>query len=159
MAHLSIKVNEAGLISMFQGEYTNNMDEKGRVNIPASFRDVLRKSYSETSIIVARDPQNKCLRVYPQREWRRLLAKIGARPSNDRIVQAFKRTVISSAQEYAPDKQGRVLIPQSLRSYAGITKSTVFAGSVETFEIWDALAWDEQLNASLALLQNQDLDF
>ncbi len=144
---------------MFQGEYTNNMDEKGRVNIPASFRDVLQKSYNETSIIVARDPQNMCLRAYPQREWRRLLAKIGARPSNDRIVQAFKRTVISSAQEYAPDKQGRVLIPQSLRSYAGISKSAVFAGSVDTFEIWDATAWDEQLTASLALLQNQDLDF
>ncbi|MBN4058218.1 division/cell wall cluster transcriptional repressor MraZ [Mariprofundus ferrooxydans] len=144
---------------MFQGEYTNNMDDKGRVNIPAPFRDVLQKSYNQPSIIIARDPQTLCLRAYPQQEWKRLLAKIGARPSNDRIVQAFKRTVISSAQEYCPDKQGRVLIPQNLRDYAGIAKSTVFAGSVDTFEIWDATAWEAQLASSLALLQNQDLDF
>ena len=144
---------------MFQGEYTNNMDDKGRINIPAPFRDVLQKSYAEPIIIIARDPQNPCLRVYPQQEWKRLLAKIGARPSNDRIVQAFKRTVISSAQEYSPDKQGRVLIPQNLRDYAGVGKGTVFAGSLDTFEIWDANAWDTQLASSLALLQNQDLDF
>ncbi len=144
---------------MFQGEYTNNMDDKGRINIPAPFRDVLQKSYNEPTVIIARDPQNSCLRVYPQQEWRRLLAKVGARSSNDRIVQAFKRTVISSAQEYCPDKQGRVLIPQNLRDYAGVGKSAVFAGSVDTFEIWDATAWDAQLASSLAILQDQDLDF
>jgi MraZ protein len=144
---------------MFQGEYTNNMDDKGRLNIPAPFRDVLQRNYNESTIIVARDPQTACLRAYPAQEWRRLLAKVGARPSNDRVVQAFKRTVISSAQEYHPDKQGRVLIPQSLRAYAGMHKETVFAGSVNTFEIWDAKAWDAQLASSLALLQDQDLDF
>ena len=144
---------------MFQGEYTNNMDDKGRVNIPAPFRDVLQKSYNQPAIIIARDPQTLCLRAYPQQEWKRLLAKVGARPSSDRVVQAFKRTVISSAQEYFPDKQGRVLIPQNLRDYAGAGKSIVFAGSVDTFEIWDATAWEAQLASSLALLQNQDLDF
>ncbi|MDX8388677.1 MAG: division/cell wall cluster transcriptional repressor MraZ [Ghiorsea sp.] len=144
---------------MFQGEYTNNMDDKGRINIPAPFRDVLLKSHNEPTIIVARDAQTTCLRAYPLREWKRFLAKLGSRPSNDRVVQAIKRVVVSSAQEYHPDKQGRVLIPQSLRSYAGLAKSTVFAGSSETFEIWDATAWDAQLASSLALLQNQDLDF
>ncbi len=144
---------------MFQGEYTNNMDDKGRLNIPAPFRDVLQRNYNEPTIIVARDPQTACLRTYPLQEWKRLLAKVGARPSNDRVVQAFKRTVISSAQEYHPDKQGRVLIPQTLRTYAGMSKATVFAGSVNTFEIWDAKAWDAQLTSSLALLQDQDLDF
>ena len=144
---------------MFQGEYTNNMDDKGRVNIPAPFRDVLLKLHNEPTIIVARDPQTACLRVYPLREWKRLLAKLGARPTSDRIVLAFKRAVVSSAQEYHPDKQGRVLIPQPLRTHAGLTKSTVFAGSAETFEIWDSEAWQTQLASSLALLQDQDLDF
>ncbi len=144
---------------MFQGEYTNNMDDKGRVNIPAPFRDVLLKSYNEPTIIVARDAQSSCLRAYPLREWKRLLAKLGARPGSDRVVQAFKRAVVSSAQEYAPDKQGRVLIPQSLRTHAGLMKSTVFAGSADTFEIWDAAAWESQLESSLALLQDQELDF
>ena len=144
---------------MFQGEYTNNMDDKGRVNIPAPFRDVLQKSHNEPTIIVTRDPQAACLRVYPLREWKRLLAKLGTYPNNDRVVQAFKRAVVSSAQEYSPDKQGRILIPQSLRTHAGLTKSTVFAGQSETFEIWDAVAWEQQLASSFALLQDQDLGF
>ncbi len=144
---------------MFQGEYTNNMDDKGRVNIPAPFREVLQNAYTEPTMIVARDAQAACLRVYPLREWNRLLAKLGARPSSDRTVQAFKRAVVSSAQEYHPDKQGRVLIPQSLRNHAGLSKPTVFAGSAETFEMWDATAWEAQLTSSLAFLQNQDLDF
>ena len=144
---------------MFQGEYTNNMDDKGRVNIPAPFRDVLLKNYDDSSIVVTRDPYSPCLRAYPQREWKRLLAKVSARSSNDRAVIAYKRTVISSAQEYAPDKQGRVLIPQNLRDYASISKGTVFAGSLDTFEIWDVSAWDAQLASSLSLLQDMDLDF
>jgi len=144
---------------MFQGEYTNNMDDKGRVNIPAPFRDVLSNAHHESTIIIARDAQTTCLRAYPLREWKALLAKLGSRPRSDRVVQAFKRAVVSSAQEYHPDKQGRILIPQPLRAYAGLTKSTVFAGSAETFEIWDTTAWDAQLAASLALLQDQDLDF
>jgi len=145
--------------SMFQGEFTNNMDEKGRVNIPAPFRDALQKSYNEGTLIVARDAQSPCLRAYPLREWNRLLAKLGAMPANDRVVLAFKRAVVSSALEYQPDKQGRILIPQTLRNHAGILKSTVFAGLNDTFEIWDALAWEKQLASSLALLQDQDLSF
>lgn len=144
---------------MFQGEYTNNMDDKGRINIPAPFRDVLLKSYNEPTIIVARDAQATCLRAYPLQEWRRLLAKLGARPSSDRIVQAFKRAVVSSAQEYHPDKQGRVLIPQTLRTYASLSKSTVFAGLGDTFEIWDEVAWRAKVEEDLILLQDQDLDF
>ncbi|MCF6208334.1 MAG: division/cell wall cluster transcriptional repressor MraZ [Ghiorsea sp.] len=144
---------------MFQGEYTNNMDDKGRVNIPAPFRDVLLKNYDDSFIVVTRDPYAPCLRAYPQREWKRLLAKVSAKPSNDRTVIAFKRTVISSAQEYAPDKQGRVLIPQNLRDYASLSKGCVFAGSLDTFEIWDVSAWDAQLASSLSLLQDMDLDF
>ncbi len=144
---------------MFQGEYTNNMDDKGRVNIPASFREVLLKNYDDPSIVVTRDPYAPCLRAYPQREWKRLLTKVLARSSNDRAVIAFKRTVVSSAQEYAPDKQGRVLIPQNLRDYANISKGTVFVGSLDTFEIWDVSAWEAQLASSLSLLQDMDLDF
>jgi MraZ protein len=144
---------------MFQGEYTNNMDDKGRINIPAPFREVLLHSHNEPTIIVARDAQSTCLRAYPLREWKRLLAKLGARPSSDRVVQAFKRAVISSAQEYHPDKQGRILQPQSLRHYAGLSKQTVFAGSADTFEIWDTAAWETQISSSLAFLQTQDLDF
>lgn len=144
---------------MFQGEFSNNMDEKGRVNIPAPFRDVLQKTYNNGMIIVARDAQTSCLRAYPLKEWSRLITKLGTMPSSDRVVQAFKRAVVSSALEYQPDKQGRVLIPQTLRGYAGIQKTTVFAGAADTFEIWDADAWQQQLLDSLALLQDQDLNF
>ncbi|MDQ6989637.1 MAG: division/cell wall cluster transcriptional repressor MraZ [Mariprofundaceae bacterium] len=154
-----MKQENAGDLVMFQGEYTNNMDDKGRINIPAAYREVLQNRYNEQTFIVARDAQSPCLRAYPLQEWKRLLAKLGTRPSGDRVVLAFKRAVVSSAQAYAPDKQGRVLIPQSLRNHAGLQKHTLFAGSADTFEIWDASAWETQLASSLALLQHQDLDF
>ncbi len=144
---------------MFQGEYINNMDDKGRVNTPASFRDVLQKNYDDPTIIITKHPRNACLQAYPQREWKRLLAKLAAQPANDPRVQAFKRKLVGSAQAYTPDKQGRVLIPQSLRAYAKLDKSTVFVGMIDTFEIWDAKAWDAQLAEADALLQSQDWDF
>ena len=144
---------------MFQGQYTNNMDDKGRVNIPSPFRDVLLKSYNEPVLIVARHPQYHCLRVYPLKEWRKMLAKLGERPSGDRIVAAFKRAVVSSAQEFTPDKQGRILVPQSLRDHANIVKGAVFAGQNETFEIWNEDSWKVQIQEDFALLQGQDLGF
>jgi len=144
---------------MFQGEYTNNMDDKGRVNIPASFREVLQTSYDEQTLIVARDHQSACLKAYPLQEWKRLLAKLGARPSSDNVVRHFKRVVVSSAQEYHPDKQGRILVPQKLRNHAGLEKTTAFVGMAETFEIWQSDAWDEQVVASQAFLKDMDLDF
>lgn len=138
---------------MFQGEYSNNMDDKGRVSIPAAFRDTLQREHGDARIVVTRTPHDPCLVAYPLRIWKRLQTKLAnARPSRE--LRAWRRIVLGSAQEYAPDKQGRILLPQSLREYAGLNRAVQFAGAGETFEIWDKQAWARQLEADLALARD-----
>lgn len=144
---------------MFQGEYINNMDDKGRVSIPSSFREALRARYDDERFVIARDAFDDCLRAYPLQEWRRLLDKLSQQPVNNRAVRSFSRRVVSSAVEYAVDKQGRVLMPHSLREHAGLVKSVVFAGLTNCFEIWDEQRWKQELEDSTQILQEADLDF
>ncbi len=144
---------------MFIGEFSNSVDAKGRVNIPASFRDTLRSHFGDEHIIVTRDARVACLRVYPFKEWQKLLAKLSGMPGNDRIIQAFTRVVVGAAQDCTPDKQGRILIPQSLRDFSALASGAVFLGANNTFEIWDKAAWDDHLKDSLALLGDADLSF
>jgi len=141
---------------MFQGEFGNNMDDKGRVSIPAAFRDVLKNCHAEGQLIITRTPYSRCLVAYPRREWNRLQKRINATPSSEKL-RAFRRIVISSAQEYAPDRQGRVLLSPALRDYASLNRSIQFAGAGEIFEIWDKSSWDQQLEADLQLAQNFEL--
>ncbi|ATX78851.1 MraZ protein [Mariprofundus aestuarium] len=141
---------------MFQGEFSNNMDDKGRVSIPAAFRDALKSCHAEESIIITRTPHSRCLVAYPIREWKRLQTRINATPSSE-ALRAYKRIVISSAQEFSPDRQGRVLLSAALREYASLDRAVQFAGAGETFEIWDKGSWDRQLEADLALAQNFEL--
>ncbi|MDX8407165.1 MAG: division/cell wall cluster transcriptional repressor MraZ [Mariprofundaceae bacterium] len=141
---------------MFQGEFSNNMDDKGRVSIPAAFRDVLKSHHADERIVITRSPHLRHLVAYPMREWKRLQARIANTPPSPQL-RAFKRIVISSAQEYMPDRQGRVLVAPSMREYADMDRSIQFAGAGETFEIWAKASWDKQLEADLALAQDFEL--
>lgn len=141
---------------MFQGEFSNNMDDKGRVSIPAAFRDALKSCHADSNIVITRSHNSPNLIAYPMREWKRLQARVNAmQPSKQ--VAAFRRTVIGSAQEYSPDRQGRVLLSPVLRDYATLARSVHFAGTGEIFEIWDSEAWAKQLDADLMLLQDFEL--
>jgi len=144
---------------MFQGQFTKNLDEKGRISIPASFRDALRRDYDDERIIITRDAQDSCLRVYPLQEWNKLLQRISGQPASRREIKAFARIVISAATEHAPDKQGRILITQTLREYSKLNKVAMFSGTMKTFELWDKSLWDEETESSLAVLREADLDF
>ncbi len=141
---------------MFQGEFSNNMDDKGRVSIPAAFRDVLKNCHAEGQLIITRTPHSRCLVAYPKREWNRLQKRISATPPSE-ALRAYKRIVISSAQECLADRQGRVLLSPALRDYASLNRCIQFAGAGETFEIWDKGSWDKQLEADLMLAQNFEL--
>ncbi|PJA33310.1 MAG: division/cell wall cluster transcriptional repressor MraZ [Zetaproteobacteria bacterium CG_4_9_14_3_um_filter_53_7] len=141
---------------MFQGEFSNNMDEKGRVSIPAAFRDALKNSYGDDILIITRTPHARCLVAYPMREWKRLNARIAATPPSE-ALRAFKRIVISSALEFSPDRQGRVLLSPALRDYATLSRAVQFAGAGDIFEIWDKGSWDKQLEADLVLAQSFEL--
>jgi len=139
---------------MFQGEFKNAMDAKGRVNIPAAFRDTLRTRYGSEEVIVTRDFDG-CLHAYPPKEWERdVLSVVRGKPSTDAWRRSFERFVVSPAVTCVPDKQGRILLPPTLREYADLDKTVLFAGGAGHFEIWDVTRRDAQLEKDLAMLRN-----
>jgi MraZ protein len=117
---------------MFLGEYQHSLDAKGRVILPARFREQL-----EGGAVMARGLDG-CLAVYPPAEFQRVAQKLtGARERGARERQAA-RTFFSGAEPMVPDRQGRVTIPQSLREYAALDREVVVAGGFDHIEIWDA---------------------
>ena len=117
-----------------RGEYTHVIDAKGRLFIPAKFRDELGYSFVITKGL------SRCLSIYPMQEWERFEAKINALPTRQaRSLQLF---FIASSQDCELDGQGRVLIPQKLREYAGLDKNTVVAGMTDHIEVWDESEWN-----------------
>jgi len=141
---------------MFQGEFGNNMDDKGRVSIPAAFRDVLKNCHAESQLIITRTPHYRCLVAYPKREWNRLQKRISSTPPSESL-RAYKHIVYSSAQEFMSDRQGRVLLSPALRDYASLSRNVQFVGDGETFQIWDKSGWDKRLEAALELAKNFEL--
>ncbi|MBF0281298.1 MAG: division/cell wall cluster transcriptional repressor MraZ [Zetaproteobacteria bacterium] len=143
---------------MFEGEHQVNMDEKGRISIPAAYRDVLRNLYTHETIVITRDFDG-CLRVYPQDEWYRHVQKFHTQPQNSPEIRAYERVVISAAVTTQPDKQGRILINHTLRKHAGLIKHVTFAGGSGRFQIWDVERRDVKLMEDVIALQQARLDF
>jgi MraZ protein len=127
---------------MFRGNFEHVIDQKGRVSIPSRFREVLRDKYTEALVISRWDG---CLVAYPEDEWAKMEKRISELPQMNKNVIATQRFLISSAVECAVDKQGRILIPQYLRSHAGLVKDVVFAGMITRIEIWAKDTWEEGL--------------
>jgi MraZ protein len=111
------------------------------LNIPTRFRDVLRTEYSETLIVTN---WQKCLRAYPVPEWEALEEKLLDQGRMQPNFGKFVRYVISGVSECSLDKQGRILLPPTLRSEFGIDKEVVLVGMLQHFEIWDKAAWEEE---------------
>lgn len=120
---------------MFMGEFEHTLDPKGRLFIPARFREGLGKNF-----IVTRGLDN-CLFVYPPREWETLEEKLRSLPFTKGEVRAFLRFFFAGATECEPDKQGRILLPATLREYAGIEKEVVLIGVSSRVEIWSLENW------------------
>jgi MraZ protein len=120
---------------MFLGEFTHSIDDKGRLTIPAKFRGELA-----AGLVVTRGfDQN--LVVYTMAGWEELAAKIAARPVADAEMRAFRRRVFSGAIDLEPDRQGRILLPDYLREFAGIANEVVIAGMFDYLELWSSEAW------------------
>jgi len=137
----------------FQGEHKNTMDGKGRVNIPASFRETLRTRYADEQVIVTRD-YDGCLRAYPPKEWEQsVLPSVRQRDINDEFRRSYERFVISPAITCIPDKQGRILLPATLREYAELDKTVLFAGGASHFEIWDIVRRETRIKEDLTILK------
>ncbi|WP_334072070.1 MULTISPECIES: division/cell wall cluster transcriptional repressor MraZ [Paenibacillus] len=127
---------------MFMGEFQHSIDEKGRIIIPAKFRDLLG-----TSFVVTRG-LDQCLFVYPQQEWEVLEQKLKALPLMKSDARAFTRFFFSGATECEWDKQGRVNLPPNLRQYAKLEKDCVVLGVSNRVEIWSRDIWEHYFQQS-----------
>jgi MraZ protein len=134
---------------MFLGEYTHVIDDKGRLTIPAKYRALVAQG-----LVVTRGfDQN--LMLFPLDGWEDLAARIAQRPLSDESVRAFRRRVFSGAVDLSPDRQGRILLPQYLRDFAGINGEVVIAGMFNYMEIWGVEAWQ---NVRASIEDNNDAD-
>ena len=130
---------------MFRGQFEHAIDEKGRLSIPAKFREALRKE--KTLVLTSSDAY---LTAYPLKEWRALEDRLRANPKFKREQRDFLRFVYSSAEDVAMDSQGRILVPQGLRQRAGIMREVVIIGMMDTIEIWDKGRWGAKVASAPA---------
>lgn len=120
---------------MFMGEYQHTIDDKGRLIMPAKFRDDIGESFVITKGL------DGCLFVYPLKEWKELEEKLSSLPFTKKDARAFSRFFFSGAIECQLDKQGRMLIPSNLRKYASLLKNVVIIGVSTRLEIWGMEVW------------------
>ncbi len=121
---------------MYIGEYQHSIDGKGRLIIPAKFREVLGESFIMTKGL------DNCLFVYELSEWKIIEDKLKTLPMTSKNARAFMRFIFSGATECEADKQGRILIPTNLREHAFIEKDVVTIGVGNRLEIWSKANWD-----------------
>ena len=126
---------------MFRGRYEHTIDAKGRISIPSKFREILAKKYDDRLVITNFD---HCLVAFPYEEWSLLEQKVGTFSLMKKETSAFFRFFYSSAMDCDIDKQGRLLIPQTLRDYAGLQKDVVLVGEGKRIEIFAKERWLEE---------------
>ena len=122
---------------MFIGEYSHNLDTKGRLAIPAKFRRELQKG-----AVVTRGLDN-CLFLYTKDEWQKLVEKLSALPVSQSDSRAFARLMLAGAMDVKVDKQGRIILPEYLRKFAFLKKNTIIAGLYNRLEIWEESKWEK----------------
>lgn len=122
---------------MFMGEYQHSIDAKGRLAVPAKFRDALGEKFVVTKGL------DNCLFVYPMEEWQALEQKLKALPFTKADARSFVRFFFSGATECELDKQGRILLPVNLREYSKLDKDTVIIGVSTRVEIWSKEHWEK----------------
>ena len=120
---------------MFIGEYTHSVDDKNRMAIPASFRDILKRG-----AVLTRGLDN-CLFLFAKKDWQALADKLSELPISQAQARAFSRLMLAGAMDVTLDRQGRIVVPDYLKSYAGLTKRVVVAGVLNRLEIWDEKIW------------------
>lgn len=124
---------------MFLGTHSPRLDEKGRLILPAKFRDELGNG------LVLTRGQERCIYVFSQREFERVHEQMREAPISSRQARDYIRVFLSGASDEMPDKQGRITIPPALRVYAGLDRELAVIGAGTRAEIWDAAAWNDYL--------------
>jgi len=124
---------------VFLGTHTPRLDDKGRIFLPAKYRDELAEG------LVLTKGQERCLYVFPQAEFARITEALRVAPVTAKAVRDYSRVFFASASDEVPDKQGRVTIPLALREYAALRRECVVIGANTRLEIWDSASWETYL--------------
>lgn len=136
---------------MFLGEFNHTLDSKGRLTIPAKFRDQLADG-----LVVTRNPLDQCLLLMPMPEWLALSERMKELPMlGNRQSSQLRRSLFSAAEDLRPDKQGRVLISPRLRQHAHVDNEVLVIGMDNYIELWDPQQWNDQV---VTQLEDGDLD-
>lgn len=125
---------------MFMGEYSHSIDAKGRLIIPSKFREQLGEEFVLTKGL------DGCLFIFPNDEWVIFEKKLKALPLTNKSARTFSRFFVAGAASCELDKQGRILVPATLREFAGLEKDVVLTGNINRIEIWSKEKWNENNN-------------
>lgn len=132
LVYLPVKFSS---LHMFIGEYSHNLDDKGRLAIPKKFRSVLSKGAVVTRGL------DECLFLYTKSEWQKLAEKLANLPFAQANTRAFARLMLAGAMDVEVDKQGRIILPDYLRKYSSLKKGVIVAGLYNRLELWDEDKW------------------
>lgn len=135
---------------MFLGTHSPRLDDKGRLFLPAKFREQL-----EGGLVITRG-QEHCLFVWAMPDWLRLTEQMRLAPVTNKAARDYQRMFFAAASDEVPDKQGRVTIPPLLREYAGLQRDCVVIGANDRLEIWDAQAWATYTEAQEPAFADRD---
>ena len=145
---------------MFRGSFEHTIDPKGRVSVPAKFREVIFAANDDRVVITNFQSQSiPCLDVHPYAAWLRLEERMSQQSQFDPRVEAFMHYYISTAQDCQVDKQGRILLPPLLRAHAKLRDAVTIVGFTTKFQIFDQKAWNEVFNSSQAMIFNDPTFF
>ena len=140
---------------MFRGIASLNLDAKGRLAVPARYRDALQQQ-SDGQIVITINHEERCLWMYPLDIWEDIEEKVVKLPTFDPRSQRLKRLLIGHATDCELDGSGRVLVPPPLRDYGELTKRVMLVGQGNKFEIWDEALWNAQTEAALEHRTDRD---
>ncbi len=121
---------------MFIGEYQHNLDNKGRMAVPAKFRALLKEGAVVTKGL------DDCLFLYPKSVWEELAKKLASLPIAQANSRAFGRHMLAGAMDVNFDAQGRIMLPEYLRKFANLNKKVIVAGLFDRLELWDESSWN-----------------
>jgi MraZ protein len=142
---------------VFNGRFDHAIDEKGRVSIPARFREILqREGHDRLYITNFMLDRERLLELFPPNEWDKVVAKFSGSRATDRETQLFETFYIGGAHEIQVDRQGRILIPPKLREFARLDREVTFSAKHNRFELWDKQTLARILNMAEENLQNPE---
>lgn len=140
---------------MFRGISSLSIDPKGRLAMPAKYREAIMAA-AGGQVIVTVDHTDKCLLIYPADQWAKVETTLMSLPNMNRRVRNMQRLILGHAAELELDAQGRILLPAPLREYAGLDRKAVLLGQANKLELWDTDVWDAARTSWLQEAQDDD---